>query len=433
MFLVYDLIFLFFAIIYLPFLIFRRKFHQGFFSRLGILPKRLKLNQPIWIHAVSVGETMAIRGLVEVLRKKYPFKKFAISTVTPTGNKIARSIASQEDFVFYLPLDLSIAVKKVLKRIDPGLFIIVETELWPNLISYVHQAGIPIIVLNGRLSDRSFRGYRIIRFLVGPILNKVNLFCVQTELDSLRLMGLGVVKDKIKITGNMKFDIADYPDLKKDYTDYKLKLGLEVQDKLLVAGSTHPGEEEMILGAYKKLLKDFSSLRLLIAPRHPERTKDIEKIILRYGFNPIRISQLNEQTNTLPAGRQERTNEQTVFILDTIGQLLSFYPIADIVFVGGSLVKRGGHNILEPAIFEKPILFGPYMFNFRDIAGIFLKSQAAILVHDTEQLNKNIANLLNHPIKQRQLGQRAKDILLNNRGSVNRNVKWIDYYVKFSI
>lgn len=419
MFIIYDLIYLVLTIIYLPIFLLRKKFHRGFLIRLGILPKDLELNKPIWIHAVSVGEVMAIRGLLEGLRITYPNKKFVISTVTPTGNRIAKSIVGNTDFVTYLPLDFSFMVRSIIDKISPSLFIIAETEIWPNLISYLYKKNIPIIVTNGRISDSSFRGYLIIKFLLKPILNRVNLFCMQTERDKERLIKLGVMQEKIKVSGNMKFDTTDYTDKKTtDFTDYRIKLGLSSKERLWVAGSTHSGEENIILNAYKELSVDFTDLRLLIAPRHHERAKDVEKIVSRYGFKSAFISNLERTT-------LQQAQRTTVFILDTIGELISFYAIADIVFVGGSLIKKGGHNILEPATLGKPVLFGLYMFNFRDIADLFLKNKAAVLVHNEEDLNSNIKYLLNNPPKTLELSQRAKELILQNQGATRRNLEYI--------
>lgn len=428
---VYDVIFLVVAIIYLPIYLFKKKFHSGFLLRLGILPKDLELNRPVWIHAVSVGEVMAVGGLLEELRMVYSGKRFLISTITPTGNKIAKGMAKDTDFVTYLPLDLSFIVRSVIDRVKPSIFIIAETELWPNLISYLYIKNIPIVVVNGRISDRSFKGYLSIKYLIKPILNKINLFCVQTSRDAQRLMSLGVFKDKIQITGNMKFDIkVDFSRQsfnigrvpaeagEKNYTDYKLKLGLEYKEKLFVAGSTHPGEEEIILSAYKELLSEFPDLRLLIAPRHPERSEEIANLIKKFGFESKRISLLDSRTHEL-------TNSRTVFILDTVGQLLSFYAISDIVFVGGSLVKKGGHNILEPASLGKPILFGPHMFNFRDIADLFLSNRAAILVRHQEDLKTNVKYLLNNTSKVTELSRRAKELIIQNQGATNRHIELI--------
>ncbi|MFH0790282.1 MAG: 3-deoxy-D-manno-octulosonic acid transferase [Candidatus Omnitrophota bacterium] len=432
MILFYNFIFLIIAVIYFVLYLLRGKFHRGFMPRLGIMPRGLALDRPIWIHAVSVGEAVSVKAFIESLRKAYPDKKLVISTVTPSGNKIAKTIARNDDFVTYLPLDFSFTVKAGIGRINPFLFIIVETEIWPNLISYLYTRDIPIIVINGRISDRSFRKYRMIRWLLKPILNRINLWCVQSSLDAQRLISLGLAQDKVKVTGNMKFDNTDCLDFKKsdDGRDLKIKLGLTTPgSKLLVAGSTHPGEEEIILKAYKKLLSGFPQLKLLIAPRHPERAKEIERIVSRYGVSPIRVSQLASlPVCQLNQSTGQPVNRQTVLILDTIGELMSFYRIADIVFVGGSLIKKGGHNILEPASLAKPILFGPYMFNFRDITELFLKDNACILVHNEEELYAAIKELLDSPSKIASLGRKARDLIGQNQGAINRNLELIKKY-----
>jgi 3-deoxy-D-manno-octulosonic-acid transferase len=418
MFILYDLIFLAVSLFYLPVYLLKRKLHRGFFRKLGFCPKDLDFNNPIWIHAVSVGEAITVRGLVEELKKAYLKKRLVISTVTATGNKIAQGMAKPGDFVTYLPLDFSFIVRCVIDKINPSLFILAETEIWPNLITYLYRKNIPIVVVNGRISDSSYQGYLCLKFLVKQILNKVNLFCVQTETDAQRLVSLGVLENKIKVTGNMKFDITDYTDLKTDYTDYRLSLGFKPEEKLWVCGSTHPGEEEIILGVYRNLCKDYSNLRLLIVPRHPERASEIQKIIIKYSFSSNRISQLNGQTG-------KRANGQTVFILDTVGELMKYYAIADIVFVGGSLIRKGGHNILEPASLGKPVLFGPYMFNFRDIADSFLDNNAGTLVHNKTELEKNIRDLLDNPSKVNVLNQRASELIRHNQGATKRNLEYI--------
>ena len=420
MFILYDLIFLFFGLFYLPVLILKKKIHRGFLFRLGLSPVEERSDRPVWLHAVSVGETMAIRNLLESLRKEYPAKKFVVSTVTPTGNKIARSYAKETDSIIYLPLDLSFIVNKFIRKINPSFFIITETELWPNLISLLAKRNIGIILVNGRISDRSFKGYKLISFLIKPVLNKINLYCVQTQEDLHRLEKLGVAKEKIKVTGNMKFDSIDQAVFKKDYTQLRGKLNLRPQDKLLLAGSTHPGEEELILEVYAKLLSDQRNLKLLIAPRHPQRSRVIEKEISRLGFTPLSLSRGGGKDSVSPAGKD-------IFILDTIGELISYYSIADIVFMGGSLVKIGGHNLLEPAGFAKPVLFGPYMFNFRDISRSFLNNQAAIMVEDAQQLSQQVRNLLDDPSLAKSIGKKAQELILRNQGASLRNVKWIKY------
>ncbi len=416
MFIIYDLIFLIIALVYLPIYLLRGKFHSGFLSRLGFLPKGLALDKPIWIHAVSVGEVMAIKALVEQSRELYPDKAFVISTVTATGNKIAKSIANEGDLVIYLPLDLSFIVRKVIDRIKPSLFIIAEVEIWPNIISCLHKRNIPVVVVNARISDRSYRGYLITKFLLGPVFKKPSLFCVQADEDARRLIKLGVSSDKIHVTGTMKFDYADF---RKDGADFKLKLGLRREEKLFVAGSTHAGEEDIIIATYKEISPEFPEVRLLIAPRHPERTRDVEKVIVKYGFSPLRVSQLKTPT-------RQRPNAPTVFILDTIGQLASFYACSDIVFVGGSLVKKiGGHNILEPAYFGKPVIFGPYSFKSRDIAELFLNEKAAVVVRNQEELSKAMSYLLRNSNEAFELGERGRKLILERQGATRKNTQYI--------
>ncbi len=413
MFILYDILFIIALIFYTPVYFFRKKFHSGFWSRMGFLPKDAVFRSPIWIHAVSVGEVNAISALLEELRRAYPGKQIVISTVTPTGNQMAQALARENDFVTYLPLDLRFAVRSALDRIKPSLFIIAETEIWPNLLTYLHRKKIPVMTVNGRISDRSFKGYLGLRFLLKPILTRVNLFCMQSQLDAERLRRLGVSQEKIQVTGNMKFDIKI--DLeKKDKVDYRMLLSLKPQDKLWVAGSTHPGEEEIVLAAYRQLLKEFPELKLLIAPRHPERSQEIARTVSASGFRSVFVSEVAAACSTCLS--------PAVFILDKMGALTSFYAIADIVFVGGSLIKKGGHNILEPAFLSKPILFGPYMFNFRDITDLFLADQAALMVSDGEELTKNVARLLNEPALADELSQRGQRIIARNQGATLKNL-----------
>lgn len=420
MFIIYDFVFFLIAVIYLPVYLLRGKFHSGFWQRLGFLPKNLSLKKPIWIHAVSVGEALTAKGSIAQLRKAFPKKRFVISTVTPTGNRIVHSYASSSDFITYLPLDFSFIVRRVIKRIDPALFIIVETELWPNLITALSRKGIPIVLVNGRISDSSFRGYRAIKFLLRPILERVSLFLMQTQRDAERLIRLGANTEKIKVTGNMKFDATKNIDTKKDYSQYKSKLGLMPEEKILIAGSTHRGEEEGLLSAYKNLLGEFSFLRLVIAPRHPERSGEIEKLVKRFGFLPQRISALLERQIIAQA------DKNSVFILDTVGQLFLFYAVSDIVFMGGSLVRKGGHNILEPASLGRPVIFGPHMSNFRDIAQLFLDNNAAIMIASLSELEANIRDLLKDPGRMIELGRAATNLILKNQGATRSILETIE-------
>lgn len=419
MFIVYDLIFLIIAIIFLPVYLFKGKFHGGFFKRFGILPKDAEFNRPIWIHAVSVGEVMAVRGLIEALKRAYPEKQIVISTVTQTGNRIAQDIAKGEDFVTYLPLDLASIVKSVIDRVDPCIFIVAETEIWPNLISYLYRRNIPVVTINGRISDRSFKGYRRIRYLLRPILNRFSIFCVQSQRDAERFLALGAPEAKVRVTGNMKFDNASLLEdrIKKCAQDYRRILGLQQKEKLFVAASTHPQEEKIITDTFRTLSREFADLRLLVAPRHPERSEEVLSLIKNSGFPAQRISLLDKE-GRVKAGK-------AVFILDTVGELVYFCNIAEIVFVGGSLIKKGGHNILEPASLGKPVLFGPHMFNFRDIAELFLENKAGIPVSDGKDLTSKIAYLLRNPGQAAELSRRAKELVLRNQGATQRVMEYI--------
>ncbi|MDD5730735.1 MAG: 3-deoxy-D-manno-octulosonic acid transferase [Candidatus Omnitrophica bacterium] len=418
MIILYDLIFILIALAYLPVYLIKGKFHKGFASRLGVLPKSLELNNPIWVHAVSVGEAMAVRQLVDKLRLAYPSKKFVFSTVTATGNKIVKAIAKDSDLVIYLPLDLSFIVSKVVGRVRPAAFIIAETEIWPNLISCLSAKNIPVVLINGRISDSSFKGYSLVKLILRGILNKVSLFCVQTQTDVKRLISLGVDENRIRVTGNLKFDIKPRRDSRDNSSSLRQKLGINAKDKVFIAGSTHANEEAMILRVYKGLFEVFPGLRLLIAPRHPERAPEIDDIVSRSGFNPVRIS-------GLAAGNAKGDSARAVFILDTIGQLADFYSIADLVFVGGSLVKKGGHNILEPAVLGKAVIFGPFMFNFRDIADLFLSNGAACSVSGEEELKKAISLLLKDPRKIEELGAKAGRLIVENQGATERTLGFI--------
>lgn len=417
MFIIYDLIFLIFTLIYLPLYLFRGKFHQGFSRRLGSLPKGLNLDRPIWIHAVSVGEVIAIKGLVTELRKAYPQKKIVISTVTATGNKIAGTLIKEGDFLTYLPLDFSFIVKGVLRKINPCIFIIAETEIWPNLVGCLDQQKIPVVTVNGRISDSSYGGYQAIGLFIRPILRKINQFCVQSDTDALRLQNLGVEKENIQITGNVKFDINLDEASGVDALAYRKKLWLAQDDQLLVCGSTHPNEEELIFKAYQELSIVFPKLKLLIAPRHPQRSNDIADLAINNGFMPIYISSI---TGACPA-----CINQAVFILDVIGELFNYYAAADIVFMGGSLAQTGGHNIIEPASLKKPVIFGPYMFNFRDISELFLKNKAAIMVSGQIELVAKIKEILVNTSATKEMVERAYGLIIVNRGATIKNIQVI--------
>ncbi len=422
MFIIYDFIFLIFALVYLPLYLLSGKINRAFLARLGFLPDNLNLDHPIWIHAVSVGEVIAVKGLIEELRKTYPQKRLVISTVTETGNKLASGLIREGEFLTYLPLDFSFIIKKVIKRINPSVFIIAETEIWPNLINYLYKRNIPVITINGRISDGSYAGYQAIKLFIRPILKKVSRFCMQSDIDALRLQNIGADKDKIQVTGNVKFDINLDSVAGINASLFRQKLWLNRDDRLLVCGSTHPKEEEIIFSAYHKLLATFPKLKLLIAPRHPQRSNDLEKLAMRNNFMPILVSKI-------PVSYPTCIN-QPVFILDTIGQLFNYYAAADVVFVGGSLVKKGGHNIIEPASLGKPVVFGPDMSNFREISKLFLENKAACMIQNGDGLAAKVKEILNNSNLAKDLAQRAYDLINNNRGATKKNIEVIKQFYR---
>jgi len=413
----YNLAFIIFAFFSLPVYLFKRKTIGGLPARLGRLPKNLNLENPIWIHAVSVGEAFAMRGIIEGLRLAYPGRKFVISTVTSTGNRIAKTLAKEGDFVTYLPFDLSFVTKKVISKINPCVFVIAETEIWPNLISSLFRNNIPVIIVNARISDKSYRGYLLAKYLLRGILLKVTLFCAQSQRDALRLSSLGVEPDKIIVTGNIKFDQS--PSLKFDAAYFRKRLKLNSNEKLLVAGSTHPGEEKIMLEVYKDLLSSHPGIRLLIAPRHPERARQVETLVSDAGFIPQKISLLKDAASF----------KGSVFILDTVGELVSFYCAADVVFMGKSLVKGGGQNILEPSFAGKPVIFGPLMNNFRDITQLFLDNKAAIMINNAEELKQAIDGLLGNKIDAKALIDNANKVIAINKGATKRNIDLIRNFI----
>lgn len=390
----------------MPFYALRGKVHSDILARLSFFKKdffkELEGHDVIWIHAVSVGEARAAESLIVLIRRHWPQKKIAISTVTPTGYAIAKKALQNDEMVFYAPLDISFVVRRLLKMIKPSLLIIMETELWPNLIRLTKGAGVPVVIVNGRISDRSYRRYKRIRLFLKYILRKVDLFCMQNKEAAERIMALGALRRRVEVTGNIKFDIS--ANLKE--SPYVEALKKHLQDCLLcIAGSTHDNEEEFLVQIYKSLRKDFPRLRFLIAPRHPERIDKIRRMIKLAGLDPLNLSQAGSFSSS------------QVMLVDTIGDLSALYRLCDIAFVGGSLVKKGGHNPIEPALFAKAILFGKNMDNFKEIRDVFITAGAAIEVENAENLEYELRQLLQDASRRETLGLRAKEILDKNKGA----------------
>ena len=416
---VYDIGFLIFSIFYLPALIFKGKLHGDFHERFGIYSeaKRALLSAAkdvIWIQAVSVGEVALCRGLISLLKKEFPGRDIVLSTITRRGNELAKILFSNEAVIIYFPLDFSLVVRKAVSLIRPKLYIMIETEIWPNVLRELSLKAVPAALLNGRISDRSFGQYRLARPFLLKTLGRIRLFCMQSKEDGRRIMEMGATADRVRVTGTMKFDFDVAAD---DGAARRMRgsLGLSEDAELFVAGSTHPGEEGTVVSAYSQLLKEFPKLTLLIAPRHVERAGEVEAAVKRSGLSAVRVSSLG--------GSQVTSDKPLVYILDTIGRLNDAYAVATLVFIGGSLVPHGGQNPIEPASFEKPVIFGPHMSNFRAIAAVLLDSGGAVQVKDARELLDKARALLKDPQAGLALGRNARRAIIENRGATGRNLK----------
>ncbi|MDD5292331.1 MAG: 3-deoxy-D-manno-octulosonic acid transferase [Candidatus Omnitrophica bacterium] len=416
----YDFILVLLIPFYLVSLILKGKFSFQVFKRFLIGDKAvwqvIKAKETIWLHAVSLGEVLTCKNLINKLSRKYPDKAILITTVTATGMASAKSLSKDNIVSLYMPFDLGFLISHFIKTIKPNMLILLETELWPNLLYYSQKKEVPVLVLNARLSDRSFGKYRLFSWFVKRLVKPVKMFCAQSDLDAGRFAQIGIEKERIKITGNMKFDTIDALDKvqSEEMLNLKDRISLASQDFLIVAGSTHDKEEEYILDIFKKLKGQFKNLRLLIAPRHLERIDSIEKMIARKGLKPYRCSSFNSPSS------------DGVLILDAVGKLLLIYGLADLVFVGGSLVPVGGHNILEPAFFGKPIIVGPYTHNFREITEAFLSAGALAQAEDVKDMESKIAELISNRDRLIELGRAAKSVLSSRQGATPANLAIIE-------
>ncbi len=429
----YDVILILLIPFYIFSLLLKGKFNWQVFKRFKIIGKDLefiKNKDVIWLHAVSLGEVSTCKSLIKQLSVKFPNNIILITTVTATGKMLSQSIAKDNILSLYMPFDLSFLISPLIKSINPKLLILIETELWPNLLYYAQKYKIPVLVLNARLSDRSFGKYHLFSWFVRQLTKGVSEFCVQSGIDKNRFLQLGIDVQRVKTTGNMKFDAIEELDSKQliDLANLRNKIALEKNDFLIVAGSTHDKEEECVLDSFAELkrqfnspfdnkITEFSNLRLLIAPRHLEKLGLIESLIEAKGMPSARISEIKS------------LSIDSILLLDTIGQLRLIYGLANLVFIGGSLVPTGGHNILEPAFFEKPIIVGPYMHNFKSITYLFLSNNALIQVRDASELVTKMKEVIFNKKMQQDLGKAAKSVLASNLGATFINLGIIEKYV----
>ncbi len=410
---IYDLLSAIALLLYLPALFLKkgpddkRKFVK---ERLGISCYK---KTDIWVHAVSVGEVIACVPFLQMLRKEFPYKRIIFSTTTYTGQKLALERFPEADRIMYMPWDSGLCINRVVHSLKPEIFITIETELWPALFHTLKKSGSRIVVLNGRISNKSFKGYKRLGFLMENLLSYVDFLYMQGKSDAEKIIALGADKSRVGLMGNFKFDISFD-------TLHPLQWLEPVSGRILLAASTHKGEEEIILDAYETAKLNHPDLKLIIAPRHPERFSEVEEILGKRDFNFIRRSALS---NGLYAGTQYAAPFD-IILLDTIGELSQVFSRSSIAFVGGSLVPLGGHNILEPAYWGRPIIFGPHMDNF-PIANEFLARAAAIQVNNADEIAQAVKHLLDNNEKAVRLGQNAKTIVEENSGAVNKAIELV--------
>jgi 3-deoxy-D-manno-octulosonic-acid transferase len=367
----------------------------------------------IMVHAVSMGEVNAASMMVQELSRRFPEDPLYLTALTPTGSARIRELFGDAVFHVYAPLDLPGAVRRFLDRIRPRLLIIMETEIWPNLYHAAAARGIPIVIVNARISEHSIGGYRRLRPLTHNTLRKVSRIGAQSPLDRERLLEIGAQAPQISVTGNMKFDARMPPSLTEQGEALHMAWG--TQRLVLAAGSTHEGDERALLAAFTRLLPDFPDALLVIVPRHPERFARAAQLARQAGLTvSLRSSGIN-----CPAGTQ-------CFVVDSMGELLSFYAACDVAFVGGSLDPIGGHNVLEPAALSRPVVVGPHTENFADITEQLLGCGAAVRVADTNELETGLRRLFSEPEQRDRMGRAGFDLVRNGQGAVGRTLEIIE-------
>lgn len=413
MYLLYSLLLACAALITLPWwalqMLRAGKYRAGFTGRLGVAPERLKgaRRNCIWVHAVSVGEVLAVGRLIAELQAAAPETQVLISTTTATGQSLARERFGEAN-CFFVPLDFGFAVRAYMNALKPRLLVLAETEFWPNLLHLARKRGTAVAVVNARISDRSFPRYRRFRWFFRRVLSNVDLFLAQTAADADRLREIGAPTERVQVAGNLKFDIRQGA---VSRLASELRLAIPKDAPVIVCGSTAEGEEGAVLEAFKQAQRQFPSAVMVLAPRHPERFGRVADLIVASGIAFVRRSTWSAAC-PISGG---------IFLLDSVGELASVYALAEIAFVGGSLVPTGGHNILEPAQYGAAIVVGPHTFNFREIVGIF-QNGGAVRIALAEEMGRIFIDLLANPDQRKLLGQRAKALFTQHAGATGRTL-----------
>jgi 3-deoxy-D-manno-octulosonic-acid transferase len=412
----YDVCYIGILVVGFPVVLFKlvtsRKWRAGLLQRIGFIPARKGDEPCVWIHGVSVGEVLAVESLVREFEREFPDWKIWISTTTRTGQEAGRKAYPNHN-LFYYPLDISFATRCVLDRIRPRIVILVELEIWPNFLLSTWARGIPVMLANGRISGRSYRDYRILQRLIPEPLDRISTYCVQTECYAQRFRELGVPAERIFVTGTMKFDnIPIQPDPVENER-LRAVFRLAPKDRVLMGGSTHPGEESALLRIFRGLRDEHPEARLVLAPRHPERLAEVEECIRREGF-------VFERKTVLDRDPGRAVSHEAVLLVDTMGELARVYEVADLVFVGGSLIPHGGQNMMEPAGLGKSVLFGCHIGNFQESVDVLLDRGGAVMVRNEQELERELSRLFTDVDAANAMGVCAREAVLSQRGATRR-------------
>ena len=403
--------------------LFQKRLRKALFQRMGFF-QGLRFESPIWVHAASVGEVFCTVPLLKRIKREFPHSEIVLTTMTSTGNETARTQLPEVDQVLFLPIDHPFTLRRAIGKIHPRLLLIAETELWPNLLRSCGRKGIPIVLFNGRISEKSFRGYLFFKFLFKECLQYISLFLMQTNEDQDRIIQIGAPSEKTRTVGNLKFDQA-LPSFTQEAKDLLARsLGLQGKENILIAGSTHAGEEEILIGLCNELRKIDPRLIFILAPRHLNRLEEVERVLRKESLSWIRRTLL-----TTGQGLSGEKGRPEVILLDTMGELMSLYDLGTLVFVGGSLVPVGGHNPLEPLFFKKCVLFGPYMFHFSEISRRLVEEEGAIQANGVEDLATHMKRLLKDDRTRRDIGERGYQFLRKHQGATERMFEKIRPYL----
>lgn len=419
------LILIVFVLFVLPYYTYRLFTEKGFGRRfrqsLGNIDEKeiekVKGKDCIWIHGASVGEIVATSPLVKQIRKEMPERPILVSAFTVGGYNMAKQIIPEADAIIYFPLDLTFVAESLVKRIHPGVFIPVETELWPNFLRAIRERHIPVMMVNGRISEKSVKSYRYLYGIWDDMLNTVTRFCMQSSIDAEYITHLGADRDKIFVTGNTKFDQTYAEVTAEDLGKYREELGIGDAYPVIVAGSTHPGEEKVLFQAFQSVRKEYPDARLVIAPRKTTRADEIAKLASSYGYETGFRSVMKEESSS--------RKSYPVLLIDTIGELGRIYAIGDVVFVGGSFSNTGGHNVLEPAAHAKPILVGPSMQNFKDSYALLSKVKACKMVNNTTELTHEFLDIMKNDERRKAMGEASMQVIRENRGADVRSIMYL--------